>query len=59
MTSALEADELTADRLVLDRGESAPAAYSFDTIGELVDRERRVLAGSTEGSARVVADRRC
>jgi len=55
--SALEADELTADRLMLDLTKTAPSAYLLDSVGKLIDREPGVRPGSTDGSARVVPDR--
>jgi hypothetical protein len=58
MIAALEADQLAAYGLVLDLGEPTLSADVVDERGELIDRERRLLAGSAKRRARVVPDRR-
>jgi hypothetical protein len=47
MITALEADQLASYGLVLDLGEAPPSAGVVDEFGELIDRKRRLLAGST------------
>jgi hypothetical protein len=58
MTSALEPDELTADRLALNLGESASATYLFNPFGELLDGEPCFLPGSPNDSAMVAPNDR-
>jgi hypothetical protein len=59
VVTALEADQLAPYRLVLDLAVAAPPAHRLDPFCQLLDSEPCFLAGSTEGSARVVPDRWC